>query len=744
MATSRIGWGIVLLGLVLSSLALAGGGRGGRRESPSAQWNNGGRGDQTTLSDPNLLNRYLADDLGVEDVGEYNLTVAFEKRIQKLPEASQTNLEWVFSPQSSKTLGQIFRAFGRTEYNNAMVLGPAGVGKSFLIDQVVGLFSNGVVPNFLRTEIGLNADGTPGRYDVLREAFLGKTNVVLVNNHLLSMDNTKSGKAMSKEETRMHTSMVDLFKAARGEFKRSGRRTLFVFDEVATLPEGVQRTLKKILDQSGFKDPSDPVKSSTDAGFMIMAMTTPDEHRVMVGGDSAIERRYAKVIISEPTEEEAFQIVRKKSDKEWGPLYQSQVTDEAIRLLIRMRRMLNNPPLSMPANVLAATNDLFLSGLIGSGPNGELSLKDAQNYLIKRIGLSNIWFAGPNNEPPFYGFAERVKKRVIGQDEVVDKIAERLAAWARLGFGGDVPIFFLGGSSGSGKDTLLKVLSEELFGHDSHHLMFSLGGVQGFGIESIIEGPPRGNHSDNQQGLLVQALDNGPATGLIAFNEGKDAPSSELEKFKVFIESGEIRPKGKDSRVRPLLFPIFLMGQWGEEYFDGKSDQEILEIYSKLSQVEMEEAFLKGKGDGATGGVSRALLNRAKRTGGIFMLKPVAKSLYPRIVEILSRKIKKNLKTNVNFELNLGQTLIDYVATLGAKSNEGTRGLEAVLVDFTETAISKAMDQGLPLYDTSLEIEVETGTVDYIVVKCGLRVWKFEAAKLRRTKSACELKLLGG
>lgn len=656
----------------------------------------------------------------------FNLTLELQKRMEKLPEGERQNFEKYFAEQSAPVLAEIFRSFGRTAYNNAALLGPAGTGKSFLLNQIVSLFSFGHMPEYLKPLLGVGAPNE--RYKIVREAYLGKTDVVAVDVVLLSQDNTKAGKAFSTEEIRMRTILVGLFEAAKKEFEATGRRTIFVFDEVATLPELVQATLKKIMDGGGF------VKS----GYSVLAITTPNEFSAMVQDDSAIERRYRKIPLGEMSEGEAFKVVRKLADGEWQHIYGVNLSDDAIRFLVRMRKVLDSPPLAMPANVLKAANDLLLSGGGSSNFDDVLGLKEAQEFVMKSVGLTDVWFTGPNGEPPFHDFEARVNALVAGQEEVVKKIGDRLKAWARLGFGGDVPVFFLGGPSGSGKDTLVKAISQVMFGHESSHVMFSIGGAGGFAIESIIEGPPIGNHRDGDKPLLVKALeDRGIRTGIPVFNEAKDAPNDQLEKFKVFVESGEVRPKGKDSRPRPVHFPIFILGQYLEELFEGKTDAEVEKIYSQLTQDQIDEAFMKGKADGRNGAISQALLNRSKKSGGVFVLKPVPKSQYPKIVEISARKIVSNMKSYSNIDLTMTPALVSFIAEVAKRSGQGTRAMGATLIDFTETAVSSAMDLGLPQRDVAVSVDFEPGAKEMIVVRAGGKEYRLEANHLLRVKM-CE------
>ncbi|MBI3544708.1 MAG: ATP-dependent Clp protease ATP-binding subunit, partial [Deltaproteobacteria bacterium] len=719
---------ILVLGVISSAPAFAGKGGNRFRQRPRQEHSRPvppptgvyPPGPSTRAAAPasapaySLVDQYLMDNLGLEDPSEYNMSLALKKRLEKLPEESRANLDWIFSPQSAPLIGEIFRTLGLTEYNNPMVLGPAGVGKTFLIDQLVALFTMKAVPEFLKAELGVGSE----RFKVLREAFLGNVDIVIVNNNLLSIDNTPPGKAFAKAESRMSTLLTEIFTAANKEFqrtdssgKRVGRYTFFVFDEVATLPELVQPILKKVLDRSGFRDPNNAERASSESGFAIIAMTTPEEANAMIKGDSAVQRRYVRLNAVEPTEEEGFNIIRRKSTKEWEPLYGMKVTDDALRFLVRMRKVMDSPPLAMPGSILRAANKLFTSGIEGSGAGFALDLPDAQKFVTRKFGLTDIWFEGPNGEPPFHDLAARVKQHVVGQDEVVDKIADRIASWARLGFGEDVPVFFLGGSSGSGKDTLLKAFSKVLFGHDGSHLMFSIAGLGNGGMSTLIDG-----RGDGEPGLLLQALEGGKHNGFVTLNEGKDAQSSVFEMLKVLVEKMEIHPKGKDVRVRPINLPIFILGQWGEELFDGKTDAEIEKIYGSLTQQLMEQKFLEGKEGRGFGAVSRALLDRAKKTGGIFMLRPVAKALYGEIVRYSIEQMKSKMLAKNNITMSVSDSLVAFVAKASIDAGEGTRGLGATLIDFTETAISKANDEGLAIRGAQIELDYEhAGGKDLVV-----------------------------
>ncbi len=719
---------------------------------------NGTKKAADTTPPENYVHRYL-ESIQVDDLAMFSMTHKFRHLRDILtppPDADEESLRTYkenrqrietefFSELSAPTIARIFRALSLPEFPNAFITGSAGVGKSFLIDQIAMLLAYGIAPDYLRKELNLTGEGSIA--DRVGESFLSRFEVVLLDDNLLS--HSLNNGPFASEEVRMKTTLIGLFAAARKEYLRTdkpGKRTLFVINEAGQIPKFIHNALKPILDEGGFLISKDISLRRQDPGYHVVAMTTPDEYYKLVEGDSAIERRYVKVEQHEPSDEEAFQVARKAADGTWKRQYpELEVDNEALRYLVHMKDFLNWPPLAAPAAPKMALNQLIAWKMHHPGEDaGRVTLKDTQRFLMGRAGLTSIWFEGPNGEPPFHDLAAQVKKLVVNHEIIIDRIAASIQAWARTGMSKNVPVFFLGGPTGAGKDTIVAAFNMVLFGHDGKELMFNLGGKQGFGVDAIFDGPPLGNHSDGRPSLAVRALQNTRGTGLLALNEAADTERGELDKLKVLIERGVIQPSGVDSRPRPIRYPVFIMGQWAEEFFESKAYLEDRKSYDRLTQSDIDNFFLHGRNENNThvGSVSQALLDRAKSTGGVYVIEPSAPERYTDIVRVWIPAFVKGFSETNDYQVTISDALVDAIAEYALATGQKTRGLKATAVDLTRGAISIAIDSGLPERHAAIELDFDPAKKQ-VVVRYELDKKKteqrFAISQLSRSQAAgCE------
>jgi ATP-dependent Clp protease ATP-binding subunit ClpA len=473
---------------------------------------------------------------------------------------------------------------------------------------------------------------------------------------------------------------------------------------------------------------------------MVLAITTPGESQNVIGGQNAVERRYTTVDLLEPSDAETLKILIKEKDQ-WERRYDRLIDVDVLKYMVMMRKIYNNPPQAMPASVLKGVERLFVwstrpENKKAGDDSKMITEEDAYRFIIEDAQLPEIWKA-KGKHPPLYNLAEEVKKRVVGNEKIIESISRSIKSGRLNGFR-DVPAFVLMGPSRSGKDTIVNAFHEVLFGEEKGAIAFNAAGGKGVGL--ILDG------SESQAPLLLSRL-RSQRHAVIAINEAKDMQSSALESLKIFIESGMITPKeGKDLRQYPLgINPIFLMGQWGEEQFAGLSEEKIAERYDSLTEADLVRILERGKDvdGGKTGSLPYAMVQRFLERGGIFMLKPVPESQYKDVVRLILNKHILNPKRKTGVNVTIDDSLVEYIANLAIKTKRGVGGLLGITTDFTEIAVSEAFDEGLPMKDVNVSIKVDQD--DILVIQTDdkggeLKTYRFKHSQLMRMQCSDALK----
>jgi ATP-dependent Clp protease ATP-binding subunit ClpA len=338
-----------------------------------------------------------------------------------------------------------------------------------------------------------------------------------------------------------------------------------------------------------------------------------------------------------------------------------------------------------------------------------LTEDDFYKFLIHTTKLPvETWISSDPSKPPLWDLADRVKKLVIGHDREVERIAMRIRTSLINGFS-EVPFFIIMGPTGSGKDTLIKAFNHVLFGHDGRHLNFDIGGLMSKSLSKIIHG------TEDRLPLLVDRMNSGKPYGIIGLNEAKDAESQGFNSLKVLIEDRVVRPIGKDSRERHLgLYPVFILGQYGEEMLEGKTEKEIDKIVDNLTEEHLIEILIEGAGS-QFGQMPESLIKRAIRSGGIHFLKPVKHKHFKEIARINLNRMIDRLAKKSKIMVNVDDSILGFVSDTAILNKKDPRGLDGLLMNFVEVAISEATYKG-PIPQRNVEINLSYRTEDGVIL----------------------------
>jgi len=187
----------------------------------------------------------------------------------------------------------LVRTLVRKKKNNPVLVGPAGVGKTAIVEGLAVLITAGHIPDELK--------GT-------RLVELPVANLVAGTTYRGQFEERLLG-------------LVD-------EVKRAGNVILFI-DEIHTI-------LRAGAVEGGALDAGNILKPALARGDLrVIGATTPDEYRQYIGQDAALERRFQPVWVAEPTPEEALEILRGVKEH-YEAHHHVLIADDALEAAVRL------------------------------------------------------------------------------------------------------------------------------------------------------------------------------------------------------------------------------------------------------------------------------------------------------------------------------------------------------------------------------------------------------------------------
>lgn len=443
----------------------------------------------------------IINDMGINAAGIIstckglsNLDVKYYPPITKAPTllkygrdltalAAENKCDPVFCRE--KEISRVIRILSRRTKNNPCLVGEAGVGKTAVAEGVAMAVAMGNVPDTLR----------------------GK--------HIFSL-NLTSMLAGAK----YRGDFEDRIKMCIDEVVENGSIILFI-DELHTIVGAGAA--------EGAIDAANILKPQLARGELrIIGATTFDEYRKFIGKDSALERRFQQVTVSEPTPEEAVKILEGLC-----PCYEDyhkvSISPEAIRAAVDMSvRYVNDrclpdkaidlideaaskvhirsgkkPRPDLAEELTALMNQSgrkkrSLADSISAEKNcinddiAEVTAEDIAEVLSAATGIPAGRISADENTRLAH-LEEELHKWVIGQDEAVSAVANAVRR-SRAGLRDPrrpVGSFIFSGPSGVGKTELAKALARSLFDSEKALIRFDMSEyMEKHSVSRLIGSPP--------------------------------------------------------------------------------------------------------------------------------------------------------------------------------------------------------------------------------------------------------------
>ena len=616
----------------------------------------------------------------------------------------------------SNEVKRLIQILSRRTKNNPVLVGEPGVGKTAIAEGLAQKIINGEVPK-----------------DMQQKRLM-----------MLDMGALVAG-------TKYRGEFEDRMKKIIDEIYHDGQIILFI-DELHTLigAGGAE----------GAIDASNILKPALARGeLQTIGATTLDEYQKYIEKDSALERRFARVQVNEPTPEEAEEILqglRPRYEEHHGV----EITDDALHAAVQLSvRYINSRQLPDKAIDLmdesaakvrldkadeASETALLQEELLDLSQEKEAAIRQqdfetAARLRIKEKELSQrlaeVTFvevkeaAGYENSVTAEDVASVVSQwtgvplqqmekkeserlldlekiihqRVVGQDEAVQAVARSIRR-ARSGLkdpNRPIGSFMFLGPTGVGKTELAKALAEAMFGSEDSLIRVDMSEFMEKYSTSRLIGSPPGYVGYDEGGQLTEKVRSKPYS-VILLDEVEKAHPDVFNILLQVLDDGHLT----DSKGRRVDFrnTILIMTsnigatELREEKNVGFNVTDANKDHSAMQKRILEELKKAYRPE---------FLNRIDET---VVFRSLDQSEIHEIVKIMSQSIIKRL-VEQDIQLKITPAALDVIGKAGFDPEYGARPIRRALQKEVEDRLSEALLSGQIYFGNNVTIGASKGTI---------------------------------
>lgn len=268
----------------------------------------------------------------------------------------------------------------------------------------------------------------------------------------------------------------------------------------------------------------------------IMGATTLDEYAQNIEKDKAFERRFQKVIVDEPSAEDAIAIIsgiKDRFEQHHRVTISQEAVDSAVKLSVRYVTDRRLPDKAIDLLDEASSN-VRLSG------GGEVTDNDIRTVLTRMTGIP-VENLSTGDMMQLKNIEENLHRSVVGQDKAIKAVADSIRR-SRMGLSDasrPVGSFLFLGTSGVGKTELCKALAEYLFQSRDAMVRIDMSEYQLEHSVSRLFGAPPGYVGYEQGGQLTEAVRRKPFS-IVLFDEMEKANPKVFETILQVLDDGRM------------------------------------------------------------------------------------------------------------------------------------------------------------------------------------------------------------
>lgn len=627
-----------------------------------------------------------------------------------------------------KEISRVIQILSRRTKNNPVLIGEPGVGKTAIAEGLAQRIVNGNVPEILRNKRIIS----------------------------LSISSMLAGAKYRGE-------FEERLKKAIDEVQKHDDMIIFI-DEIHTLV-GAGAT-------EGAMDAANILKPALARGeFQVIGATTLDEYKKHIEKDAALERRFQPVLVGEPSEEDALEILKGLRDR-YEAFHKAKITDEALEAAVslssryitdrflpdkaidvvdeaaskvRMKVFSAAPDVKALETQLADVKKEKEAAVTAQEFEKAAEMRDEEKRIEKEINdkknaakensdaklvvtdedIASVvaqWTGIPvskiaqEESESLLHLEEELHKRVIGQDEAVVAVSKAVRR-ARAGLKDPkrpIGSFLFLGPTGVGKTELARALAVALFGDETAMIRLDMSEYMEKHTVSRLVGAPPGYVGYEEGGQLTDAVRRKPYS-VILLDEVEKAHADFFNILLQVLDDGRLT----DSQGRTVDFRntvIIMTSNLGANALR-KSSPELGFLAAKKSdsasdasnEVNFKEAK-KSVMDAVKRHFRPEFLNRIDE---MIVFHALTSNDLKQIVTILMDTVVKRLG-DMGLSLEISPAAMDMLVKEGSDFSMGARPLKRAIQRLIEDPISDLILQGNAPEGATIKADVED---EHIIVK---------------------------
>ena len=627
-----------------------------------------------------------------------------------------------------KEIVRVIQILSRRTKNNPVLIGEPGVGKTAIAEGLAQRIVNGNVPEILRNKRIIS----------------------------LSISSMLAGAKYRGE-------FEERLKKAIDEVQKHDDMIIFI-DEIHTLV-GAGAT-------EGAMDAANILKPALARGeFQVVGATTLDEYKKHIEKDAALERRFQPVLVGEPSEEDALEILKGLRDR-YEAFHKAKITDEALEAAVslssryitdrflpdkaidvvdeaaskvRMKVFSAAPDVKALETQLADVKKEKEAAVTAQEFEKAAEMRDEEKRIEKEINdkkkaakensdaklvvtdedIASVvaqWTGIPvskiaqEESESLLHLEEELHKRVIGQDEAVVAVSKAVRR-ARAGLKDPkrpIGSFLFLGPTGVGKTELARALAVALFGDETAMIRLDMSEYMEKHTVSRLVGAPPGYVGYEEGGQLTDAVRRKPYS-VILLDEVEKAHADFFNILLQVLDDGRLT----DSQGRTVDFRntvIIMTSNLGAKALR-KDSPELGFLAAKKADSNTEDVSVvnfkeakKSVMDSVKRHFRPEFLNRIDE---MIVFHALTSNDLKQIVTILMDTVVKRLG-DMGLSLEISPVAMDLLVKEGSDFSMGARPLKRAIQRLIEDPISDLILQGNAPEGAIIKADVED---EHIVVK---------------------------